>query len=683
MTDVHLPHPSSEKLTAFGLGQLDEVEEAAIERHLADCAACRTVVENLPADTLVGKLQESCRPEACGAWTPPTGSWAGHEVQTLTRAPAASIPADTPPELAQHSRYRILQLLGAGGMGVVYKAEHQVMERPVALKVINPALMKNPEGVERFRREVKNAARLAHPNIVTAHDAEQSGEMHFLVMEYVEGTSLDKLVAGEGPLPVLRACDYVRQAALGLQHAFERGMVHRDIKPGNLMRTPEGRIKILDFGLARFARESPPVHSSEGPELDLRSAGGELSGASKTQPQLTDKPLTQVGVLMGTPDYMAPEQAASLHAADIRADIYSLGCTLYYLLAGTAPFPKGATVDKLLAHAEQTPRLLAQIRADIPPELTQIVDRMLAKDPMKRYQTPAEVAQALGSFLKAVEAGTVSLEAPAWPQMRPPLEEGTVQRKIPPVRRGGGHGWAVLAGLVGGAGGLISLTMFLQEGRENTMIESLETFYLVCALLGGTILICQFLLSLLGLGDHHEAGDHDFHVADSHDFHDAHDSHDSHDSHEGTHESHAAWYAGMFTFRTLVAALTFYGLAGRAAAATGMHPAQTVGVALAAGGAALFLVAWMVRSLYQLRSEGTVRSSRAIGKIGSVYLPIPAAKAGLGKIHLKLQNRTVEYQAVTSQAALPVGAEVMVVAIISSDTVEVIPAPVPEESTHV
>src|SRR5262249_28168159 len=154
-----------------------------------------------------------------------------------------------------HPRYRVLEALGAGGMGVVFKVEHRLMERVVALKVISRSLTDRPELVARFRQEVKAAARLSPPHIVTGHGADQGGDLLFLVMEYVEGASLDRLVEEQGPLPVEQACDYVRQAALGLQHAFERGMVHRDIKPHNLMLTSEGQVKILDFGLARFASE--------------------------------------------------------------------------------------------------------------------------------------------------------------------------------------------------------------------------------------------------------------------------------------------------------------------------------------------------------------------------------------------------------------------------------------------
>src|SRR5262249_41980004 len=246
-----------------------------------------------------------------------------------------SAPLGGPPELAEHPRYRVRELLGVGGMGAVYRAEHLLMERPVALKVINRSLTDRPALVERFRREAPAAARLAHPNSVAAFDAEQAGDTHFLVMEYVEGQSLARVLAERGPLPVTEACAYVRQAALGLQHAHEQGMVHRDIKPHNLMRTPGGQVKILDFGLARFASEAaPPGALLAGPPA------GEAPPAAS---------LTQTGTMMGTPEYIAPEQARDAHAADIRADLYSLGCTLYDLLTGQAPFPEGTAVEKVRA----------------------------------------------------------------------------------------------------------------------------------------------------------------------------------------------------------------------------------------------------------------------------------------------------------------------------------------------
>jgi hypothetical protein len=366
MNANNLSHPKTEDWAAFASGQVSEAVAEEFSRHLADCARCRTLVETLPDDTLLSLLRQPAPLE---------------EAATGPAPPRPQAPA-VPPALVGNDRYEVLELLGSGGMGAVYKAQHRRMERLVALKVISPTLVDRPDMVERFGREVKAAARLAHPNIVTAFDADQVADTHFLVMEFVEGTSLAQQVEQHGQLPVAVACDYVRQAALGLQHAFEQGMVHRDVKPHNLMVTPGGRVKILDFGLARFVRET---------------ASARPAAAAEAGPP---GPLTGAGMVMGTADFIAPEQAADPGGSDIRADVYSLGCTLYYLLAGHAPFPEGTAQDKLLAHAERTARPLTELRGDVPPRLTQVVDRMMAKDPADRYQTPAEAADALAPFIR-------------------------------------------------------------------------------------------------------------------------------------------------------------------------------------------------------------------------------------------------------------------------------------------
>src|SRR5262245_44463177 len=313
--------------------------------------------------------------------------------ETLPGHAAAAGPVpDLPPELADHSRYQVVALLGRGGMGAVYQAVHRVMERPVALKVMRPDLIANPAAVERFRREVKAAAQLVHPHIVTAFDAEQFGSLHFLVMEYVAGHNLAEVVATSGPLPVGRAVSYIRQAARGLQHACDKGMIHRDIKPHNLIlanaadsHDPEvrehGQVKILDFGLARFASEE---------------GGG---------------PQTASGVIMGTVDYMAPEQADSARKADIRSDIYSLGCTLYYLLAARVLFPEGTVIQRVMSHVERTPPPLSAFRGDLPGGLESVVSKMLAKDPAQRYQTPDAVAEALATFVGAQAVAVLVAQA--------------------------------------------------------------------------------------------------------------------------------------------------------------------------------------------------------------------------------------------------------------------------------
>jgi serine/threonine-protein kinase len=308
--------------------------------------------------------------------------------------------------------------IGAGGMGVVYRAEHRLMERPVALKVISPRLLENTEAVERFHTEVKAAAKLLHPNIVAAHDAEQAGSIHFLVMEFVDGTSLARVVEKRGALPAQFACNYVRQAALGLQHAHDRGMVHRDIKPQNLMLTRKGQVKVLDFGLARLARER------------------EQQASPAIGPQTTS--LTNVGTVLGTPDYIAPEQVSDARKADIRSDIYSLGCTLYFLLTGRVPFPGGTSLEKMMQHALESPTSLAQMRPELSPELIAIVEKMMAKLPGERYQKPADVAEALLPFARSVQPDGKEAQLAIATLLPEPSEQGFAslqQGSVEPPRR--------------------------------------------------------------------------------------------------------------------------------------------------------------------------------------------------------------------------------------------------------
>ncbi|HEV3255341.1 MAG TPA: protein kinase [Gemmataceae bacterium] len=269
--------------------------------------------------------------------------------------------------------YILLEKLGEGGMGQVLKARHRNLGRIVALKLIRKERLAHPDAVRRFQREVRSAAALSHPNIVHAYDADEISGTHLLVMEYIEGAiDLAKLVKKNGPLPVPQACEYIRQAALGLQHAFERGLVHRDIKPANLLLTANGTVvKVLDMGLAR---------------LDQSTADDDKSST-----------MTQEGAVMGTPDYIAPEQALESHTVDIRADLYSLGCTFYYLLTGRAPFAGGTVMEKLLKHRLQEPKALEALRPDLPPDVAAVVRKMMAKRPDDRFQTPAEVEAALSS----------------------------------------------------------------------------------------------------------------------------------------------------------------------------------------------------------------------------------------------------------------------------------------------
>jgi serine/threonine protein kinase len=269
--------------------------------------------------------------------------------------------------------YRLLERLGTGGTGTVYLGEHEVMRRRVALKVLPPSLANDPATLERFRREAQAAAALDHPNIVRAFDFRQEGLLHFLVMEYVNGPSLQDVLHRSGPLPIDVACEYVRQAAVGLQHAHEAGLVHRDVKPANLLIDATGTVKILDLGLARFAPDG--------------------------QESLTKQ--FDESTVMGTADYLSPEQALNLHDVDSRADIYSLGATLYALLAGEPPFHTGTVTQKLLWHQMRDPRPLRQYRADVPDEVAEVVAHMMAKAVGERYQTVAEVAEELTPFCGA------------------------------------------------------------------------------------------------------------------------------------------------------------------------------------------------------------------------------------------------------------------------------------------
>jgi formylglycine-generating enzyme required for sulfatase activity/tRNA A-37 threonylcarbamoyl transferase component Bud32 len=342
---------------------------------------------------------------------------------------------------ADFGRYRLLEKLGEGGMGAVYKARDARLGRVVALKVIRRELLAHPDAARRFLREVRAAAQLSHPNVVHALDAGEAGGTHFLALEFVEGADLATLVRQRGPLPVELARDCVRQAALGLQHAFERGLVHRDVKPSNLLLTRDGQVKVLDLGLARR-------HQADEGE------------ASTT--------LTREGAVMGTLDYIAPEQALDAHSADIRADLYSLGCTLYFLLTGRVPFPGGSATEKLLKHQLEEPEPVERLRPGLPPAVAAVVRNLMAKRPEDRYRTPAELAAALAGTVGDVPAAGEPARspdpgadtAPHWSALEeagPALPGGARPRRAPedsPWRRG--RRWAVA-----GAAGLLVVAVLV------------------------------------------------------------------------------------------------------------------------------------------------------------------------------------------------------------------------------
>ncbi len=358
-------HPSVEELTAFSVGLLSTVDAAVVESHIGECSpCCETLLGLASDDTFVGLLQHTDCPEQ-------------NSEESIKHAFVA------------HPRYEIVGWIAKGGMGDVFKAEHRSMGRTVALKVINKRLICDEEVVKRFHREVRTAARLSHPNIVTAYDAEQTENIHFLVMEFVDGLNLARVVKEEESLPISVACEYLRQAAVGLQYAHEQGVVHRDIKPHNLMLSA-GTIKILDFGLASLT-ELKATEQEQGVSLENSS-------------------LTVTGSIMGTPDFMSPEQVSNPHRADTRSDIYSLGATLYYLLAGQPPFASGSVAERLKRLADSEPQAIESLRPDVPKELSEVIHRMMSKDPDCRFQTAQEVANALTPFVANAPSSPVATQ---------------------------------------------------------------------------------------------------------------------------------------------------------------------------------------------------------------------------------------------------------------------------------
>lgn len=263
--------------------------------------------------------------------------------------------------------YVLLERLGEGGVGQVFKARHIRMGRIVAVKIIRRERLRKANAVRRFHREVCAAARLDHPNVVHAYDAGRVGDRHYFVMEHVEGADFDRLIERCGPLSAAEACECIRQAARGLGHAHDKGLIHRDVKPQNLMLTTGSRVKVLDLGLSRNTEPALDAHSQ----------------------------LTRDGAVLGTVDFLAPEQAADPSAADARADLYGLGCTFYFLLTGRVPFPGGSTVDKLLRHQSREPEPLEQVCLGISTEVATVVRKLMAKRPEDRYQSASELLTAL------------------------------------------------------------------------------------------------------------------------------------------------------------------------------------------------------------------------------------------------------------------------------------------------
>ncbi len=305
--------------------------------------------------------------------------------------------------------YLILEKLGQGGMGVVFKAVNRTSGRIGALKILPPSFSRDESAVSRFRREIEAAGRLNHPNVVAAIDSAQDRGVHFLVMDYVEGRDLDRVIMAQGPMVVSQAVECVIQAARGLEAAHERGIVHRDIKPGNLIMDSGGMVRVLDLGLARIVDAANPFN---------KSVAGRL---------------TQSGMYMGTIDYMAPEQAEDAHRVDHRADIYSLGCTLFFLLTGREPFQAPTILKRLTAHLEQDPPSLRDFRPEVSMALEACFQKMMAKQPRDRPQSMTEVIALLQA--SKLPADDVVRRAEPAPKSRPELKtfnETPLKRAMPP-----------------------------------------------------------------------------------------------------------------------------------------------------------------------------------------------------------------------------------------------------------
>ena len=284
-------------------------------------------------------------------------------------------------------RYIVLDRLGEGNKGRVFKAQHKLMGRLVALKIIAPQIASRASSIARFHREMRLLGRLDHPNVVRAFDADQVGDLLYIVMEYVAGRDLEQLLRDRGPLPPAEVAAYMAQAALGLGHAHDRGIVHRDVKPTNLILSEEGQVKVLDLGLGA-----------------LLEADSQTSFA------------TAAGYSVGTLTYMSPEQA---DASDVdgRSDLYSLGCTMYELLTGQIPFPGETVVECLTRRARGNPDPITDLRPDLPPQLVEVLDKLMARRPEDRFQTAAEAAVALQAVAQHGSAAPPDRQPPPPPAM--------------------------------------------------------------------------------------------------------------------------------------------------------------------------------------------------------------------------------------------------------------------------
>jgi serine/threonine protein kinase len=373
--------PNHDTLEAYLLGKLDVSRDESIDAHLDTCTDCQVVVDRL--DVAINQpfacLREPA--QAIVEWHEP--AYQQMVAQAKALAASSGNGASTLTEVAftrqTIGNYLLLEPLGSGGMGKVFKARHQRLKKTVAVKLLTPSLLRSADARRRFQREIEAVGRLTSPHIVTAYDAGEADGHDFLVMEYVEGKNLADVIKEQGPLPIAQALDYILQAARGLDHAHAVGIIHRDVKPSNLLLDHSGTVKVLDLGLAR-------VRFDEGDTTPDGMTGN---------------------VIMGTVAYMAPEQAINTHHADERAGVYSLGCTLYFLLTGKPPYEGKTPVEMLVAHREQPIPSLCAVRPDCPDVLDGWLGRMMAKKPQDRPASMRKVIDVLDAYLSGAPVRTL------------------------------------------------------------------------------------------------------------------------------------------------------------------------------------------------------------------------------------------------------------------------------------
>lgn len=430
--------PTAERLRAFSLGRLPDDENDELFEHLRTCQSCQAELETVDdaEDSLISELRVADdhpgltdEPQCKRALAKALGALAAADELSDTGI------LDMPRTIGE---YQVVRLLGRGGMGKVMLARHTKLGRQVAVKFLAGHRLADPRMRERFEAEMRAIGQLSHPNIVTAHDAREVDGTAVLVTEYIDGFDLGELVAKTGPLSIANACEITRKVAAALQYTGDQGFVHRDVKPSNVMVSRGGEVKLLDLGLARYQ-------------------SGHYQSAQRTE-------LTGTGQAIGTADYVSPEQVTDGRDVDSRADIYSLGCTMFKLLTGNAPFDDQShqtAFAKMTAQVSETPPSLADRMQDCPSGLVRLVDSMLAKDPAKRPQSVGEIAASLATWSRGHDLSELVAAAAASEAQTRPLPLSTTTRTQPWHRRPVSIRVAIAAGFLGALVGLL-LGMFIK-----------------------------------------------------------------------------------------------------------------------------------------------------------------------------------------------------------------------------